>query len=389
VEKLNRGWAAVLAISLGSFTLVLTELLPVALLTPIARDLDVSAGAAGWMIASPAVVASLSALTLGLVGPRIDRRVLLLTFSGVLLASNAVAALAPNFTVMLGARILLGVGIGGFWAVAGGVAPRLVAPRQVAAAAATILGGISVATVAAVPVGALLGNSVGWRGVFAGAAALAALAVVLQLVTVPRLPADGVGLPLLRVLRSPGVIALLVAVMLVFSGQFASYSYIEPFLESSTSIAPALFALVLVLYGAGGIAGNFAGGALAGQRPERAGWALPVVLAFAMVVTVALAPVALVFGAIGLVLWGVAFGAAPTTFQLSMYRLTPGSIDAGSVLIAIAIQASIAVGAAFGGVWVDAAGVPSALWFGASLVVLSLVPLLVRLRMNARSAGVA
>ncbi|MEV2271675.1 MFS transporter [Nonomuraea africana] len=89
---------------------------------------------------------------------RVDRRVLLAVLTGLMAVANLVSAIAPNFTVVLVARLAIGVSVGGFWAIAGGLAVRLVPNRHVARATAVIFGGVSTASVVGIPAGTLIGD---------------------------------------------------------------------------------------------------------------------------------------------------------------------------------------------------------------------------------------
>lgn len=107
-------WGAVFALTLCVATLVAAEFMPVSLLTPMAADLHLSEGQAGQAISVSGVFALFTALFIARMSQRIDRRSLLLTLALLMLLSGIVAALAPNFPVLLVGRALLGIVIGGF-----------------------------------------------------------------------------------------------------------------------------------------------------------------------------------------------------------------------------------------------------------------------------------
>ena len=160
-------WLAVGSIALGSFALVFSEVIPVGILPHVSRGFGVSVGLAGLMVVVPAVTAAVAAPLLTLGSTRIERRVLLRTLSVLVLVSNAVAATAPDFGVMLIARAILGLCIGGFWVFGAGAAISLVRSEARGSAIAIVSGGIFVATVAALPIAALIGNLTTWRVAFA------------------------------------------------------------------------------------------------------------------------------------------------------------------------------------------------------------------------------
>lgn len=150
----RHSWLAVSAVGMATFSVVTTEMLPVGLLTPIADTLDTSTGSAGLMISLPALLAALFAPLVVIVSGSLDRRTMLCGLLTVLLLANIASALAQNMAWMLAARVLVGFCMGGIWAIAGGLASRLVPARSVGLATSLIFGGVAAASVLGVPPGA-------------------------------------------------------------------------------------------------------------------------------------------------------------------------------------------------------------------------------------------
>ncbi|MEH0981380.1 MFS transporter [Micromonospora sp. CPCC 205556] len=217
------------------FLLVLSEFLPIGLLPQISAGVGISTGTAGLMIVTPGLIAAVTAPLVTIAAGRRDRRHVLIILSGLLAASNALVAVAPNLEVLLFARILLGVAVGGFWALGIGIAVRLVPADTVDRASSVITAGISAATVISLPLGALIGHLVGWRVGFLGAALAALLALVSLVALLPALPPSAsVGMAALTAAaRRSGVRRVALATVLVFLGHFASYTYITPFLQET------------------------------------------------------------------------------------------------------------------------------------------------------------
>ena len=155
-------WAGVASLSLGIFAIVMAEFLPASLLPRMAEGLAVTEGQAGQAVSVTAFSAALSALFLSVVLPRADRRRVMIGLTLLALVSNVIAAIAPNLVVLLGARLLVGVALGGFWAMAMAMAAHLVHADHVGRALTVINSGVAVATIAAVPLGAWLGEV--WAG---------------------------------------------------------------------------------------------------------------------------------------------------------------------------------------------------------------------------------
>jgi DHA1 family purine ribonucleoside efflux pump-like MFS transporter len=135
----------------------MSEFLPASLLPVIADDLRVSEGTAGQAVSVTAFAAALLALLIAVVLPRADRHRVMVGLTLLAAVSNLLVAVAPNFAVLLGARLLLGVALGGFWAMATVMVSQLVPTAYVGRALTVVNSGVAAATVAAVPVGAWLG----------------------------------------------------------------------------------------------------------------------------------------------------------------------------------------------------------------------------------------
>ncbi|HEY4251410.1 MAG TPA: MFS transporter [Roseomonas sp.] len=361
-EGSGAAWAAVLSLSLGVFGLVTAEFLPASLLTPIAADLAISAGTAGQTVTATALVAAVAAPLVVIGTARIDRRLVVWGLTLLLLASNLLAAFATHVVMLLAARVLLGVALGGFWALAAALAMRLVPPRLLPRAMSIIFTGVSLATVCAAPVGAFLGDLWGWRAVFLVAGVIGALALLFQVAAMPKLPpvaasgAEG----MLGLFRRPGIRIGLIAVMFVISGHFAGFTYTRPFLEQVPHLGVQTMSLVLLAFGIGGFFGNLAGGAVAGRSARLAvglGSLLLAVTAFAL----------LGFGtsravsAIAVAGWGFAFGALPVGFQTWNTRAAGADAEAAGALLVTTFQVAIATGAVLGGLLVDGFGATGAI----------------------------
>ncbi|KXV79170.1 transporter, partial [Acetobacter malorum] len=162
-EPTSPAWMAVFSLTMGVFGLLTAEYLPASLLTPMAAGLGVSEALAGQAVTVTAVVAMFSGLLTASLTRRIDRRIVLLAFSLLMIASNLLAALSSSLIVLLAMRVLLGIALGGFWSMAAAVAMRLVPASLLPRALSIIFSGIAVATVVAVPLGSYLGALYGWR----------------------------------------------------------------------------------------------------------------------------------------------------------------------------------------------------------------------------------
>ncbi|PBC02139.1 MFS transporter [Mesorhizobium sp. WSM3860] len=365
-ERSEPVWAAVVSLALGVFGLVTAEFLPASLLTRLAQDLGVSEGAAGQAVTATAVVGAIAAPTMAIVTKRLDRRLVMWLLTVLLIVSNLLAAFASSLMMLLLARVILGVALGGFWAMSAAMAMRLVPMRLMPRAMSIILTGVSVATVTAAPVGAYVGDIWGWRTAFMIAAVVGALTLLVQLATIPSLPPTAVASfrTLIEVLKRRTIRIALLVVLLVASGQFAGFTYVRPFLETVPVMPIETISLVLLAYGIGGFFGNFAGAFLAERNLKLAVGLAPLLIAVSALamLTLGASPV---IAAIAVAAWGFAFGAVPVGLQTWLVRAAPDQAESAGGLMVATFQVAIALGAVFGGVLVDQAGVASAFGYGA------------------------
>ncbi|MEV6554641.1 MFS transporter [Nocardia sp. NPDC051756] len=369
-----RGWLGVGAVTGATFTVVTSEMLPVGLLTPISGALRVSEGAAGLSLTATGLVAALSApLITGVLG-RTDRRLVLCVLLAVLTIGNVGAAWSPNFTVMMAARVLVGIGIGGVWALAASLAARLVPAESIGAATALVYSGVAVASVIGVPAGTYIGALAGWRAAFL---VIAALALVVLLALAAMLPRSTVAqsVPLREALgltREPQLRTALLVVAFLVTGHFAAYTYIRPLLEKVTCVSASTIGTLLLVYGIAGVIGNFGSGAAGVRNPRR----------MLMTITVPLAGTVLLIPMLGgslwlavalMVAWGLSYGGVSVTTQNWAFAAAPRAREAASSLNACVFNAAIALGALAGGRMADAFGVTSAMWLGGALVFVALL----------------
>ncbi|MFE3824477.1 MFS transporter [Streptomyces sp. NPDC059092] len=381
-EPASSSWAAVFSLAMGVFGLLTAEYLPTSLLTPMAADLGVSEALAGQAVTVTAVAAMLSGLLTASLTRRIDRRIVLLGFTVLMIVSNLLVAVAADMTVLLLMRVLLGVALGGFWSMAAAVAMRLVPAALVPRAVSVIFSGIAVATVVAVPLGSYLGELSGWRSTFLAAAALGVVTLVFQWFALPRMAPRGTARlgTLWEVLRRPGFGVGIAGMLLVHIGHYALFTYIRPALENVVKVDVDELALLLFVFGVANFAGTLV-----------AGWLLEISLRLTLTLTPALMGVAalglalLPAGRVGyvalVVLWGLAFGGVSVAWSNWATRMVPDQAESAGGLVVVGVQSAIAGGAAAGGVMFGIGGAVTV--FAISGVVLLASALLIVLRVEA------
>ncbi|MDV5146850.1 MFS transporter [Streptomyces sp. SBC-4] len=373
------GRPAVAAVTLGIFTVMTAELLPVGLLTPAAADLSVTEGTAALMVTVPGLVAAVAAPLVTARAAGADRRTLLVALMLLAAAANLVSALAGHLAVVLAARLLLGLAIGGFWALAGGLAPRLVPTAAVGRATAVVFGGVSAASVLGVPAATVIAEQASWRWAFAATGLLSLLAAAALRTLLPRLPGrgtgssapQGTGLRALAALprRNRRVRAGLLLTLALVTGHFLAYSFVRPLLTDHARVPEALLGALLLGYCLAGVAGNFLAGSLAARAPRRT--LAVIAAALGAVLLAAFAAPAAAAGL--LLLWGLAYGGVSVALQSWSMAAAPDDVEAATGLNVSVFCLAIALGALLGGLLTDAYDLTAVLLAGAALT-LAAVP---------------
>jgi predicted MFS family arabinose efflux permease len=350
-------WGGVLALALGAFVLVASEFMPVSLLTPIATDLRISEGQAGQAIAVSGAFALVTSLAISSLAGKLDRKILLMALTLLMIVSGTIAAFAPNYTMFMIGRAFIGVAIGGFWSMSAATAMRLVPPDKVPKALAIVNGGNALATVVAAPLGSYLGAIIGWRGAFFCLIPVAAVALAWKLVSLPAMPParQARNGSIFALLKKPSVALGMIASSLFFMGQFALFTYLRPFLETVTRVDAPTLSLMLLAVGIAGFVGTTLIGGLLKDGLYRTLIAIPLMLA-------AVALALLAFGAsapmtaVLLALWGLLATSAPVGWWTWVARTLPDDAEAGGGLLVAIVQLAIAAGATVGGLLFDGFG---------------------------------
>jgi predicted MFS family arabinose efflux permease len=368
-------WIAIGSLAVGAFALVTSEFLPVGLLPAIARDIGSTSGETGLMVTLPGITAAIAAPLTIHYGRQLERRLLLLVLLGLLAASNIIVALSTTFPLILVGRALLGIAIGGFWTIAGALGPRLRPGPEGVRAAAVILGGVSLGTVAGLPAGALLGELFGWRYAFGAAAGLAAIAMIALAVLLPKVaPQVSTGLHAMLVLMRRGsAVTSLLAASIMYTGTYGAYTYIAPFLSEHSGISGTVLSAIFLANGVAGFLGNMVGGWISGRSPYRSVLTTAVLAIGAILLLPVLGTSPLL--AIGLVtVWGLSLGLQAISMQMWLQGDAPNLREAMQALFVCLSQAALGLGALAGGIVVDHAGTSGAMLFGgiASLTTLVL-----------------
>ncbi|MFE0130104.1 Cmx/CmrA family chloramphenicol efflux MFS transporter [Streptomyces sp. NPDC059037] len=347
----------------------------------IAADLNVSLSAAGTLTSAFAVGMVVGAPLMAVLSRRRPRRNALLGFLVTFLLVHVVGALTSSFAVLLATRVVGALANAGFLAVALVAATGMVAPDAKGRATSVLLGGVTIACVAGVPGGALLGQYWGWRSAFWAVALVSVPAVVAILRSVPAGAPDTAGTDArgeLRSLRAPRLLVTLLLAALVNGATFCTFTYLAPLVTNVTGFAESRVPVLLALFGVGSFVGVTLAGRFADVRPVPfllcgalallAGWVL-----FALTAGNPVAAVLLV-----LVQGGLSFGVGSALITQVLYAATGAPTLAGGFATA-ALNVGAAIGPVGGGLALGAGlGYRSPLWVSALLVASALAVALLR-----------
>lgn len=332
-------WAAIVVLAVASFVMVTSEFAPIGLLSGMATDLAREPSTIGLCVTLYAWVGAACGLLAGVVSQRLSRRLLLVVLMLVLACSNGLAAASGSFAALLGARGLGAVAHGLFWATVAATAANIAPPARRGMATAMVFAGITVATVAGVPLINLIGEHASWRSAFAWLAGSCALSAGLIAASLPALEGepDGAYRGLGAVLRRRDLLFTYVITALVAAAHFGAFTFIEPFIRHVPGVSIYQVAGLLFAFGAAGFVGNL----LSAVFAER--YARGFILFMLSAMAVALLTLGSQSQHLGLlpalallVIWGVAISALFTALHTVVLN---GAIGVGVVLGGRGLQA--------------------------------------------------
>ncbi|MFC9895433.1 Cmx/CmrA family chloramphenicol efflux MFS transporter [Nocardia sp. NPDC127579] len=364
----------VFVLAVAVFAQGTSEFMVSGLLASIAADAGVSLGAAGLLTSLFAVGMVLGAPVLAAGASRLPVRNSVTVFLGLFCAAHLVGAVATDFTVLLVTRVVAAVANAGFLAVALAMLPRLVGPALVGRATSVVVSGVTVACIAGVPAGTLLGQFWGWRSAFWAVAALGAAMLVPVWILVGRAvldatPVDRQGIPIRvewSVLRLPSVRTAVAAGVLVNAATFAAFTYLGTITAGVSGGDRRWVPIALALFGIGSFAGVTLTGRYSDRHRERILAAGTVVLVGVWLAAALLADTLAGVLIMAVLAGAVAFGIGSTLIATIVQTAATSAPRIAGALATTAFNLGAVLGPAAAGLMVDRTDHPSAaLWCGA------------------------
>ena len=364
---------AVFALMLAAFGIGTTEFVIMGLLPEVADDMSVTLTTAGLLISGYALGVVVGGPLFTAAATRMPRKTMLLVLLGFFIAGNALSALAPGYAALMAGRVLAAVCHGAFLGIGSVVAADTVAPERRSQAIAMVFTGLTVANVFGAPLGTWIGQAVDWRATFWAIAALGVLSLIGLVLLVPA-GQDAAPTRLrdeLAVFARGQVWLALATAGLSIGALFAAFSYVAPLMTDVAGFSAGMLTPLLVLFGAGLVAGNLVGGRFAdrAQVPTLliAQGALAAVLAaFSLTAQYPVAAAALLA-----LVGGAGFATVPG-FMARVIDKAEGAPVLAAAVASSAANAGIAVGSSLAGRTIDAGlGLTSPLLVGAAMAVLA------------------
>ncbi|MDV2439794.1 MFS transporter [Acinetobacter gerneri] len=371
-----------LALAIGAFAIGTTEFSPMGFLPQIAESLNISIPSAGMLITAYALGVMIGAPIMTLWFGHFSRRKALILLMSIFTIGNILAAIAPSYLGLMGARIITSLNHGAFFGIGSIVATSVVPKDKQASAVAMMFMGLTIANIGGVPLATWVGQNIGWRMSFA---AIAVLGLVTMLALYKALPEGTVGQrpdvkTELKVLtRLPVVLALLTTVMSA-GAMFTLYTYIAPSLMTITHASPSYITLMLVLIGIGFSIGNHFGGKFADLSLIKTLTGFLVLLMSMMLLFPILAQTHL-GAAIALIIWGAAAFAVVPPLQMRVMSVAHDAPGLASSVNIGAFNLGNALGAATGGAVLSLGmGYAAVSIMGAILTALGLVLVFIQMK---------
>ncbi|MEJ2853121.1 MULTISPECIES: MFS transporter [unclassified Saccharothrix] len=344
---------------LGMFVLGSGELLVVGVLDLIAADLHVTISEAGALVTAYALGLAIGGPILAALTIKLDRKTVLVGTLVLFIAANVAAVLTDDYAVFVVARVLIGALQGLFIATSFIAGMSVVPPERIGRAIGIIVSGVSVSTALGVPLGTLVGQTLGWRGSFTAIIAITAVVAVATVTLIPPVPPTGAGaVDQARYAFAPRVLAVLFLNFIVFATTFAALTYIVPFLQNVTGISGAVLSVFLLAFGVATAFGSFSGGRFADRDAGRTLLIGSIGITTSLLTLHFVGPIS-VLVALALLAWGLfAYGIVPS-LQVRVISLAgPGGQLAQSLPVSAA-NVGIAFGAFIGGQALDRHGAPA------------------------------
>lgn len=368
-------WLPLIALVICVFIVNMSEFVPIGLLTDIATDFEISESTAGLLISMYAWAVAILSLPIMLLLRKMEFRKMLLMCIALFAFFQILSGVSNSYGMLMVSRIGVAVAHSIFWSIATPLAVRVVPPELQKLAISAVATGTSVAMIAGLPIGRVIGLALGWRMTFVTIAVISIVALVLLVLVFPRLENPGT----FTLRRLPGLfrnkvlVGIYVMLAIYVTGYYTGYSYIEPFLYQIAGFSDNLVTAALTIFGIAGIFGSI----LFTKFYDRTRFRFMMAALLGSAVCLLLLEPTAIAGMLVLAVcafWGLFATSFNVTFQNETLRASPSDATAISMALFSGIfNVGIAMGSLIGGWVTDGPGVADIGIIGAAFVIVAAI----------------
>ncbi|MED1203516.1 MFS transporter [Heyndrickxia acidicola] len=374
LEKKEKLPISLIWLTIGAFAIGMTEFIVMGLLPNVAHDLHVSIPTAGQIITSYALGVAVGAPLLTIATHSLPKKKLLILFMVIFTLGNAFSMIAPNYGMLIIARLITALAHGTFLGVGSLIAMKLVSPERKGSAVSLVLAGLTIANIIGVPFGTFIGQIFGWRASFGVITFLGVISLLGIYGYIPVIQEDKASnvMKEIKGVVNPKVLFNLFVGLLGCASLFSLFTYITPILQSVSGFKEGHITWILIIFGVGVTIGNIIGGRLSDWK------LLPYIMVNFLLLAIILAGMALILKTSLLVIpfvfiWGVAAFAMLPGIQLRTMLLAGDSPTLAAVSNHSALNIGNALGASMGGVVIVHFGLAALPFFASSLAFLAFI----------------